>query len=312
MSNSTTSDVQSTIAPSTTEIPDTSYITWAWATPLVILVLIAVTLVLVFKLSSHWHAYVVSGLRRRQRRALVPTNMDKLPNKLPVPGKLRLLTLNLFMRPWGIADDTNDDFKEDRLRGFCETYLDDYDVMCFQECFSTLNYRKAWFIKLALKRGFHYFYESPPAPFCSKKFVDGGLLVLSRLPFAEPPSFHPFSEGVGADGLAEKGIVHVCVRVPTCGPDTGPLVHIFTTHLQATYTRVDMAAAKVQVHQLGEMREFIDEVTDSRRDDHVRSFCESPCSSVYVHCQWAIVGLGVHVCVALSMLTAGTPFCGPR
>ena len=271
-----TTNTWTTVAPAA----DTFPYGWAIGGSLGGLVLLLLAFVLVFKLSSHWHAHVVKTSVPR------PPIEPLVKPSLPIPGTLRLLTLNIFLRPWGIADDSSDDHKEVRLKGFCDTYLDHYDVLCLQECFSTLNYRKAWFIKLAVKRGFRYFAESPPPDFCSKKFVDGGLLILSRLPFDEAPSYHSYTEGVGADGAADKGVLHVAIRLPTLSKDTdaetpesksptkperqpGDVLHIFSTHLQATYARVDWAAARVQVHQLNEMRAFIDSKTKSRPQDHV-------------------------------------------
>ena len=45
--------------------------------------------------------------------------------------KLRLLTLNLFLRPIGISStEVGNDYKQERLEYFCKHYLEDYDVIC--------------------------------------------------------------------------------------------------------------------------------------------------------------------------------------
>ena len=234
---------------------------WAIAIPIIgVLVLLLFSLYLTCKCSGHWHASVV---RRTVKPPPSADDVVDLNDLLPVPGKLRVLSLNLFCRPWGISDDKNDDFKEERLRGFCDQYLDSFDLLCLQESFNTLNYRKAWFIKYAAEHGFPYHTEAPPAPFCScTKFVDGGLLILSRLPFDGEPTFRSYTQGVGADALAQKGALHVCVRVPSTTKADKPYtrLHVFSTHLQATYKRVDWGAAHVQVNQLSELRDFVDEL----------------------------------------------------
>ena len=46
------------------------------------------------------------------------------------PNKLRLLTYNLFLRPWGITNGGTD-YKDERLAKFIEHYLGNYDVICF-------------------------------------------------------------------------------------------------------------------------------------------------------------------------------------
>lgn len=246
---------------------------------------IIIIIVVIFKCSSKWHQYRLS-----QAISSPPEGLQKAPT-LPFPRKLRVLSLNMFLRPWGIADDENDDYKDERLLGFCETYLNEFDVICLQECFSTMNYRKTRFIKRAFRCGFHFFAESPPPKFCSTKFVDGGLLILSRLPFVCEPSFKSYSAGKGADKMADKGILHVCIRLPHKGQaiinrhkgagkiinenENGTLpnqrlLHVFCTHLQATYAKIDWEATHVQIKQLGEMRNFIDEKLLGNQPDAVR------------------------------------------
>jgi hypothetical protein len=50
---------------------------------------------------------------------------------------------------------------------FCfRRYLDNYDVLCLQEFFSTMNCRKAWFMKLAVRRGFRCVLRRPRLILC--------------------------------------------------------------------------------------------------------------------------------------------------
>lgn len=54
-------------------------------------------------------------------------------------ANVRLLTINLFCRPAFITNAGTNDLKFERLRQFCDLYLDQFDVICFQELFSWLG-----------------------------------------------------------------------------------------------------------------------------------------------------------------------------
>lgn len=56
-------------------------------------------------------------------------------------NNVKILSYNLYMRPPPVK--TNDcDHKDARLEEFVRHHLDDYDIICNQEVFSTLNSRK--------------------------------------------------------------------------------------------------------------------------------------------------------------------------
>ena len=93
-----------------------------------------------------------------------------------------------------------------------------------------------------------------------------------------------YPTGVGADGMAAKGALHVCVELPSESDsgssssirenkdthDGAQYVHLFCTHLQATYVKEDWDAAKVQGAQLTALRDFVDEQTANHRNDQVQ------------------------------------------
>ena len=109
--------------------------------------------------SNYWHLYKVkSDLQKEEssNRGSSSTGQVQSHGSTREHRKLRLLSLNMFLRPTGVADDyAVDDFKDERLDGFISECLnDDFDIVCLQECFSTLNSRKARLIREARKRGF--------------------------------------------------------------------------------------------------------------------------------------------------------------
>ena len=65
---------------------------------------------------------------------------------------VRILTINIFMRP--VINTNGSDHKEGRLTAFCERYLKEYDIICFQELFDWLSTRKQRMIREAVNQGF--------------------------------------------------------------------------------------------------------------------------------------------------------------
>lgn len=70
--------------------------------------------------------------------------MSKRPNP-----RVRLLTYNLFMRPPGIKNHL-DDYKNERLDQI-KDYIQDFDILCFQELFETGNFRKEHLIDYGIQ-----------------------------------------------------------------------------------------------------------------------------------------------------------------
>ena len=156
-----------------------------------------------------------------------PETLDSKGNQLVQRhGQIKLLTLNLFMRPPLIKTNSSD-FKEARLQEFIKC-LPDYDIMCLQEVFTTFNTRKQRLISYAMKAGFQYHAQSEEPSLFSSFVTDGGLLILSRFPILEV-EFRPFDYGVLADAISYKGVLYAKIEVE------GRILHLFTTHTQATY-----------------------------------------------------------------------------
>jgi endonuclease/exonuclease/phosphatase family metal-dependent hydrolase len=61
--------------------------------------------------------------------------------------EFKILTYNIFLRPPGVANHKND-FKSERLSHFVET-MKDYDIICLQEIFDQLSFRKTKLIRAA-------------------------------------------------------------------------------------------------------------------------------------------------------------------
>ena len=122
---------------------------------------------------------------------------------LLLPNSVHLLTYNFFSRPPPIHTNGTD-YKDARLKDFLE-FMPDFDIICFQEVFTTLNDRKHKMIREGAKVGLKYYVSSPPPSFFSKYVVDSGLLILSRYEIIENDTYDYFLN-ISGDCPTKKGI----------------------------------------------------------------------------------------------------------
>lgn len=139
---------------------------------------------------------------------------------------VKLLTYNFFLRPPPVKTN-KDDYKDERLEEF-KNYMEDFDIICFQEVFGSFSNRKERMIQNAKERGFEYYASGDKPPFFSKFLIDGGLLILSRFPIIDCKKLS-YDCGVMSDGMSMKGIVYAKIKLKNS------FLCLFTTHLQASY-----------------------------------------------------------------------------
>lgn len=166
---------------------------------------------------------------------------------------IRILTLNMFLRPPGIHTNASD-YKDLRTQILIEEVLNSFDLICLQEVFSTLSSRKALIISEASKRGLNYSHSSPcPNPF-NGHFTDGGLLILSRFPILSTDQI-TYEDSTGPDRLSSKGAIYARLSINKSN------FHIFTTHLQSSYTTFNypqfMNYRQVRRKQLKQFKSFV-------------------------------------------------------
>jgi len=168
---------------------------------------------------------------------------------------VRVLSYNIFMRPPGIHEKMEHDYKDERLDVFLEKEIFKWDILAFQELFGTLSKRRHKLIKTAKKKwGLLYHAHSPhPSPW-NKHLVDGGLVIISKFPILED-AYHVYKEGAASDVLSAKGVLYAKIQLRK-----DLLVHCFTTHLQASYANREKDKEKFEAirgSQLMELQEFI-------------------------------------------------------
>ena len=176
--------------------------------------------------------------------------------------EIKILTYNIFIRPELPLASLNE-YQEDRLEMFVDHVLPNYDIVCLQEMFHVpLTSRRRILIDEAKSAGFFWHHHSNKNSYFSPT-IDGGLLVLSKLPIVKT-DFLNFSSAAFADWYATKGVLYCLVQ---CGPTQGHFIHVFCTHLQATYSdETKQVSEKVRAEQLEQMTVFIDKCVRSNRN----------------------------------------------
>jgi endonuclease/exonuclease/phosphatase family metal-dependent hydrolase len=183
---------------------------------------------------------------------------------------IRVLTYNIFLRPPGIKNNESD-HKNDRMNDFFKM-MHNYDIICIQELFGSMNNRKDIIIRAATKNGFFYYVEDKEPGFFSKYISDGGLLIISRFPIVKY-SLHPFKYGVISDAIAQKAVIYAKILVGNS------FVHIFNTHTQASYNNeiydLFLISYQTRMDQLKQAAEFIKDVMDKEysKESDIALFC---------------------------------------
>ncbi|KAI9481543.1 MAG: Endonuclease/exonuclease/phosphatase [Benjaminiella poitrasii] len=185
-----------------------------------------------------------------------PVSLPSPKTTLPLSSSPRLLTFNLFMRPPGIKNN-KDDYKTERLDYIIQHVLPSYDIIAFQEAFAYANRRIDHLLRAAYDQGLVYHLASP-RHYPWDLGGDGGLLTLSRYPIVKANRIE-FPRGVHADWLSFKGALHALIEI-----DSKHLVHLYTTHTQASYDNggeLNMDDTKVRLSQFARVHQFMAETS---------------------------------------------------
>ena len=161
----------------------------------------------------------------------IKNNNNNIPKKnsfepLLLRSSVRLLSYNFFSRPPPI-NTNGTDYKDARLKDFLE-FLPDFDIICFQEIFTTFNDRKHRMIREGAKAGLKYYISAKPPSFFSKYISDSGLLILSRYEIVENDTYDYYLN-VSGDSVSKKGILYAKIKI------NDKNLFLFNTHLQSSY-----------------------------------------------------------------------------
>jgi len=206
--------------------------------------------------------FVYIGLASLKRKKMVGSNTNlsiKFGPKSDVPYDVKLLSYNIFLRPPLIKNNT-DDFKNERLNEFIRSKLDNYDIVCLQEMFNLANYRQQLLLETAREKGFLYYAKSIDPHWLSGKFIDAGLVILSKYPILATDGII-YVNGNQIDSWAAKQVIYAKIQLsPTF------FVHVFTTHMQASYydnaEHINVINDKARASQVQEIADFVKRKTE--------------------------------------------------
>ena len=154
-----------------------------------------------------------------------PLNQNSAQPKL-IRDTIKILTYNFFSRPPPV-NTNGTDYKDERLNDFIE-FLPEFDIICFQEMFTTFNDRKHRMIREGAKAGLKYYVSAKVPSFFSKYIADSGLLILSRYEIVENDSYDYYLN-ISGDSVSNKGILYAKIKI------NDRYLFLFNTHLQASY-----------------------------------------------------------------------------
>ena len=153
-------------------------------------------------------------------------NKENTINKKSIRDSVRLLTYNFFCRPPPVNTNGND-YKDSRLQDFLEQ-LHNFDIICFQELFTTFNDRKHRMIREAAKAGLKYYLSSKVPSLLSHFLCDSGLLILSKYQIIEH-DYYQYFINISGDAVGCKGVLYAKIKI------NNKYLFLFNTHLQSTY-----------------------------------------------------------------------------
>ena len=123
------------------------------------------------------------------------------------------MSFNFYLQSFILCDDyINGDCKYERFNHFIDNYLDDYDIICFQEVYGTLSLFCNKLLKRAKQKGYHWYIVPKSPKLNSFKFMDSGLLTISKYPIIYTNTV-PFNDGLYKDVLAEKSFQYCMIDI---------------------------------------------------------------------------------------------------
>ena len=154
-------------------------------------------------------------------------NKIDLSNSNISQNPISLLTYNFFCRPPPIKTNKSD-YKDARLLDFFQQ-LENYDIICFQELFTTLNDRKHKMIQEGSRQGLKYYLTAKVPSFFSRYLIDSGLLILSRYRIIDH-DFYEYYMNISGDAPSNKGVLYAKIEIKK-----HLFLFLFNTHLQSSY-----------------------------------------------------------------------------
>jgi exonuclease III len=222
------------------------------------LFLVLILLIFILVLITKFWIYL-SGVSNSIFQKYQLNDIIEFQNKIINENKknIKFMSFNFYLQSFVICDNyLNGDCKYERFNHFIDNHLDNYDIICFQEVYGTLSLFCKNIIKKAKLKGFNWYIVPEKIKLNSFKFMDSGLLIISKYPILYTNTVK-FNDGLYKDVLAEKSFQYCIIDTLNKNIDER-YIHVINTHLQSDYSIKDNNAMIVKLKQLKQLRDFID------------------------------------------------------
>lgn len=142
------------------------------------------------------------------------------------------------------------EYKAERVQQLPQM-IQDCDIVSLNEAFQVGSRTVTNFVSACKLFGFKDFVSIKSPSFFSKRFMDGGVLLMSKYPIVLSDSII-YQDGTTVDDWAAKGAVYGKILL-----QQNDWVHVFATHTQACYKVITSDLIRVRKSQLSELRNFI-------------------------------------------------------
>lgn len=219
-----------------------------------ILIIFIIIITLIF-ITKFW--IKITGLKSSILQNYQLNNILECQNRIQDNNKIRFMSFNFYLKSFIACDDyKNGDCNYERFNHFIDNYLDNYDIICFQEVYGTLSLFCNKLINRAKQKGFHWYVVPESPKLISFKFMDSGLLTISKYPIIYSNTV-PFNDGLYKDVIAQKSFQY-CIIDNLNKNVNQKYLHVINTHLQSEYKIKDEISMDVKFKQLKQIRDFID------------------------------------------------------
>ena len=164
-------------------------------------------------------------------------------------NEVTILQYNVFWRPW-LLHIGREEYVGERSKILADS-VDSFDICCLNESFHFGSTYVKEFVETVKSHGFDYVVTSQPVKLFSKFVIDSGLMIFSKYPIVATDSI-TYKDGIGWDAMSAKGVLYAKIKL-----GDSKFLHVFSTHLQASYNDVTSNDVNIRQYQIKELVAFM-------------------------------------------------------